>query len=239
MALSLLHRWLAHYDPIHRGWTPSGIANGVCSTSGYFFPRIHGGYNLRRTVGDVPDASAPIVGAAGADATTIQTFPWVTHEASTSYAYWLTAVNGGGVENLIDEVMGQTGFDASGEWVGASPNAPSDLNVTPTAGGRFVLRWNYMPDGQQTEPAQFNLYHGGGTGTVDFENLAATVAYDRGRFFYAYLSEPFGHATRVRWVVRAASAAGVEDPNETIVSGWAEAQAPPVNPAVVLTRVQA
>lgn len=238
MISSLLECWLAHYDPIHRGWTPSGIANGVCATSGYFFPRIRGGYNLRRCAGEALDAAAAIIGAAGADATTIRTFPWVAHEASTSYVYGLTAMSGGGVENVIDEVLSHTAFDAAGEWVGARPNAPSDLRVTPTAGGRFVLQWNYTRDGEQAEPAQFNVYHDNGTGAVDFEHLAAMVDYRRGQFCYTYSSEAFAHAACIRWVVRAASAAGVEEANEMAVGGWAEAQAPPVNPAVLLTCVQ-
>ncbi|UCD28531.1 MAG: hypothetical protein JSV03_15855, partial [Planctomycetota bacterium] len=99
MVVSLLQRWLSHYDPIHRGWTPVGIANGICTTVGYSFPRIRGGYNLRRAVDRKPEASDLIVGVAGADAQTIHNFSWVTHQASTDYYYRLTAVSGGGVEN--------------------------------------------------------------------------------------------------------------------------------------------
>ena len=29
----LLEKWLRHYDPIHRGWTPAGIANGAVTTA--------------------------------------------------------------------------------------------------------------------------------------------------------------------------------------------------------------
>ena len=235
MGSTLLAKWLAYYDPIHRGWTPTGIANGICATSGFFFPRIEGGYNLRRVVGEVPDASALIVGAAGAEATTIRTFPWVTHDASTTYAYRLTAVNGGGVEDWTEEVIAETEFDVQGDWVGARPNAPADLRVAPAAGGKFVLRWTYSGEGEQAEPAVFRVYHDNGTGTVDFETVIATVTHGRGRFHYRYLSEAFANGTRVRWVVRAVSAAGVEEVNERVVFAWADAQAPSVNPTVVIT----
>ncbi len=235
MCNGFLAKWLAYYDPIHRGWTPAGIANGVCATVGFFFPRIRGGYNLRRGVGEVPDASEPIVGAAGADATTIRTFPWMMHDASTTYVYRLTAINGGGVENWSDEVVASTGFDAAGDWVGSRPNAPADLRVTPGAGGKFVLRWTYSRPGEQAEPAAFRLYNDGGTGSVDFETIVATVEYRRGRFHYCYSSEAFASGTRVRWVVRAVSAEGVEDTNEQVAFGWADALAPSADPTVVIT----
>jgi len=56
----------AHYDPIHRGYTPRGIANGVTATGGWCFPRVlSGGYNLYRGPSAASiDFSRP-VGAAG------------------------------------------------------------------------------------------------------------------------------------------------------------------------------
>ena len=235
MGSGLLAKWLAYYDPIHRGWTVTGIANGVCTTSGFFFPRIAGGYNLRRGVGEVPDASALVVGAAGEGATTIRTFPWVTHDASTAYVYRLTAVNGGGVEDWTEEVVAETVFDDLSDWVGARPNPAADLRVTPAAGGKFVLRWTYSREGEQAEPAAFRVYHDNGTGAVDFETVIATVTCRRGRFHYRYLSDAFANGTRVHWAVRAVSADGVEEVNEQAVFGWADAQAPAADPTVVIT----
>jgi len=231
----LLAKWLAHYDPIHRGWTPGGIANGVCTTVGFFFPRIAGGYNLRRAVGEMPDASALIAETDGAAATTISTFPWVGHDAGTSYVYRLTPVGGGGVENLTDEVLAMTGFDAAGNWVGARPNAPADLRAAPAAGGRFVLRWTYSSQGQQAEPAAFRIYNDGGSGSVDYETVVGTVSYQGERFHYTYTSEPFANDAPVLWAVRAVSAAGAEEDNEHVVFGRADALAPPINPTVVIT----
>lgn len=235
MSSGLLAKWLVHYDPIHRGWTPGGIANGLCGTNGFFFPRIRGGYNLRRSVGQVPDAAALIVGAAGADATEIRTFPWVTHAASTTYVYRLNPINGGGVANWDDETITTAAFNPSGEWVGPRPNPPSDLRVMPTAGGKFVLRWTYNREGQQTEPSVFWVYHDGGTGEVDYDTIVAWVDYSRGRVHYDYTSGAFSHGARVQWAVRTVSTEGVAEKNEQVVPGWAEALAPPVNPTVVVT----
>jgi hypothetical protein len=237
MCDNLLAKWLAYYDPIHRGWTPGGIANGVCATSGFFFPRIRGGYNLRRGEGSVPDGSAPIVGAAGADADTIRTLPWIGHEADTTYVYRLTAINGGGVENFIDAITAETPFDASAIWLGARPNPPGDLRVTPSVNGSFVLRWTYTVNGEQAEPASFNVYSDGGTGSIDFENPAANLTYRRGRFHYDYTSIGFAHGTKVRWAVRAVTGAGVEDAGEVTAFGWADAEPPPINPTTVVSCV--
>ena len=137
MGCSLLEKWLIHYDPIHRGATMSGIANGVVATHGFSFPRIAGGYNLRRGEGFVPAGSSMIVGTAGADANSIDTFAWVTHAAGVTYTYRLTPIGGGGVENLADEVVSVVAFDGGSDWIGLRPNAVSDLQVRPAADGRF------------------------------------------------------------------------------------------------------
>lgn len=235
MSFDLLAKWLTWYDPIHRGWTPEGIANGVCATSGYSFPRIRGGYNLRRAIGEVPDGTAVIVGAAGADATTIQTFPWVSHAADTEYTYRVTAIGGGGVENVTDEITAVVPFDDGGDWVGLKPNAPTDLRVTAASGGKFTLKWTYNRAGEQVEPSQFRIYNDAGSGTVDYETVVSMVTYRRGRFHYETLSSAFDDGARVRWSVRAVSAGGVEEENLVVVEQWADAQAPPINPTVWLT----
>ena len=96
----LLRRWLAHYDPIHRGYTPRGIANAVCATNGWAFPRVRGGTNLYRgsPTAEAVDLTHP-VGAAGRGATTIANFPWRPHGAGKEYYYVLRAIGGGGVES--------------------------------------------------------------------------------------------------------------------------------------------
>jgi len=232
MVRSLLSRWLEHYDSVHRGWTPRGIANAVCSTCGFGFPRIRGGYNLYRSAGGVPEAGRVPVGAAGADAGVVRTFPWVTHAAGTTYVYRLTSLNGGGAENIEDEVLCRVAFDAAGGWVGLRPNAVSDLRVTSLSGGRFEVVFCYMREGEQAEPVRFDVYCDGGTGEVDFGSAVGSVGYQRGRLHYTYVSEAFAHDTPVRWSVKAVSAAGVASEACGVVTGRAAAQAPPADPVV-------
>ncbi len=234
MTGQLLQRWLEYYDPIHRGWTPRGIANGVCATNGYFYPRIYGGYNLSRAVGGVPDASAEIVGAAGFDASTIATFPWIGHEPETTYSYRLTALNGGGRENLSHVETADAVFDDGGIWLGALPNAPGDLGVRPAAGGRFLVTWTYNHEGEAAPPVHFNLYHDGGTGTVDYDTVVATVTYRRGQYHFAYTSNPFANNTRVTWAVRAVAIPFIAEGNVRTAFAYADAAAPPINPTVVI-----
>ena len=210
-----------------------GIANGVCATSGYSFPRIRGGTLLRRAVGSTAGASAEVVGAAGADEGTIKTFGWVTHGANTTYTYRLTAMSGGGVENVTDARSATLVFDGSAAWSGALPNPVSDLRARPSANGTFVARWTYNREAEQSEPATFRVYHDSGTGTIDYGSPVATVAYVRGQFHYRYASGSFADGTRVKWAVRARSSAGVEEANDVVALGVADATAPPINPMVV------
>lgn len=239
MSTDLLSKWLSHYDPLNRGFTPAGIANAVCATNGFFFPRMKGGHHLRRKIGAAPGASDPIVGSAGHDATTIRTFPWITHEPSTEYTYRLSPIGGGGVENLTDSTTTLVAFDSSGRLLGPRPNPPADLRLTPLSAGRFCLQWTYNSDNEQTAPAEFRLYHDAGTGTIDFTNAAARIPYRPGRFHYEYISPAFPHGQRIRWAVRAASPTGAESQNGPPAAGWAISSPPAANPAVIISRADA
>ena len=233
----MLQEWLRYYDPIHRGWTPAGIAHGVCATNGFSFPRIRGGYVLRRSVGGAAGGSGEVVAAAGAEAAAVRTFPWVRHEAGADYTYRLTAINGGGIENLQEVSAARAVFDGSGRWLGPRPNAPADLRVTPIRGGRFRVRWTYSPKGQEVEPAEFRVYCGVGWSGVDYGSAAGRVAYDGDRVHFGYASEPFADGTRVTWAVRAVSAAGREEDNALSATGWADALPPAARPTVIVGRV--
>lgn len=232
----LLNKWLAHYDPIHRGWTPAGIANGVCTTSGYSFPRIRGGYNLRRACGRPAHAADVIVGAAGIDAAEVRTFPWVRHEPDSSCEYALTAISGGGIENWTQAARCSVGFDAAGQWLGPHPNQPRDLRVKELAGGRFLLRWTYAEAGQAVAPAEFRVYTDHGGEAVDYSRPEGLVAYRSRRMHFAFISAAFPEAARVRWAVRAASLAGLESAGTCEASGLADAAGPAAR-AVVLADV--
>lgn len=222
----LLRKWLAWYDPIHRGWTPRGIAGGTCATSGFCFPRVRGGYLLRRASGGAPTSDSPIAGAAGADACEVREWPWMTHVAGTAYVYRLHAVNGGGVEEKGEDNTAVVEFDGDGLWTGARPNRPTGLWVRPIAGGRFELRWGYAPRGEQAEPSEFRVFTDGGGGAVEYAAAVGQAAYRAGRRAYRFVTPAFAHGARVRWAVRAVTADGVDDGNTATVVGVADAIGP-------------
>jgi hypothetical protein len=224
----LLNKWLAHYDTIHRGWTPRGIAAGVCATNGFAFPRVSGGYNLyRRIVAQGIDSAVGPVGAAGAGATSIGNFPWRPHAADTVYAYSVRSVGGGGVESAASSPERIVVVDEGGVAVGPRPNSPVMVTVSPAAGGRFWVRWVYAKRFEEAAPATFEVLHFPRPGVVDPEAPEpALVPYVRGKSVYGYLSDGFGHGVERRWRVRAISGEGVDDRNDALVPGFADAAAP-------------
>lgn len=228
----LIERWLQHYDPIHRGWTREGIAYGRCATNGYSFPRIRGGYLLRRHLKTETTAEGVVVGSAGADAETVTTFPWVAHAVDAEYMYHLTAINGGGVENSEEPASAQVRTDSEGHFIGPRPNAPMELRVKPAADGRFRLEWRYVSAEEQVTPQGFRLYHDDGTGIVDYGTVIATVGYEANRVHYRYDSTPFPHGALRRWAVRAVSPDGVESVPSPIGRAWSDAESPPCDPAI-------
>lgn len=223
----LLERWLLHYDPIHRGYTQRGIANGVTATCGWGFPRVGGGYNLYRSVnGAAVDGDRP-VGAAGRSATSIESFSWRPHAVSTDYAYSVRSIGGGGVESADSEGV-LAAFDGVGALIGPAPHAASDVAVRAISGGRFEVRWRYDAAGEAVAPAMFRLFHDGGSGTVDYGTVVGTVTYGACRALYAYVSGGFGHDVRRVWGVRAVSDEGVEEENELTAAAWSDDLAPSV-----------
>ncbi|MEE9293507.1 MAG: hypothetical protein V3W34_00880 [Phycisphaerae bacterium] len=235
MASDMFAKWLKHYDPIHRGHTPAGLANGVTATNGWSFPRVQGGYNLYRGANgwESIDFADP-VGAGQRTATSIFNFSWRGHAAATRYVYAVKAVSGGGVESAGSTPALVAEFDGGGNLVGLRPNGPTEVLVLPAVGGRFLVRWVYASRLQEAEPAQFNVYHDAGTGTVDYQTVIAQVAYRKGRAHYQYTSGAFGHGARRVWSVRAVTGQGVDDGNVLSAFGWADADAPQAHPLVQL-----
>ncbi len=233
-------KWLAHYDPIHRGWTPRGIATGLCTTNGFFFPRVRGGYHLRRATGAIPSMDAAIVGAGAAGETTIREFPWVTRTPGAVYVYRLNAIGAGGVEEAGTDNLATVEFDAAGNWVGARPTGPANLRVRPLAGGRFELRWTYSEPNTAAagEAIEFRVFSDGGTGTMDYVTAVATIAVRARRLHYRYATAAFPHGAKVKWAVRAYTAQTVHDGNTNAVFAWADAEGPPAVPAFVARRGQ-
>lgn len=219
-------KWLAHYDPIHRGWTPHGIANGVCATNGFCFPRVAGGYNLYRlTAGEGGDVV--IVGSAGANAAVVETFAWRPGRAETAYTFELRSIGGGGVESVAGEGGVAVAFDADAAPESLRPNAPRDVSVSPTAGGCFIVRWRHVERGQEVAPVGFNIYSDSGTGTIDFESPIGAVPYRLRAIFFECTAGAFAHGAAVTFAVRAVAASGADDGQLRQAWGRAVAQGPP------------
>lgn len=235
MASKLLQDWLGTYDPIHRGWTRAGIANGLTATNGFSFPRVRGGYNLYRTAAGDPN-SPVLVGAAGADAVEIQPFAWVSHDPSSEYMYRLVPVGGGGVENWTDITETAVWFDESGAWVGPLPNAPTDLQAIPLSMGRVAVRWSYFPHGEQTAPEGFHLYGNVGT-DIDYGSIAGSTPYQPGQVHYEFITLPQPDGIKLGWAVRAFAPSQQEEQNLNRVFVLTRRLGPPANPVVRVTVV--
>lgn len=236
MSSNLLQRWLSTYDPIHRGWTRAGIANGLSATSGFSFPRIRGGYNLYRAPVGTVNPVWELVGAADADAMEIRTFPWVEHGPGSESFYRLVPVGGGGVENWTDVTLATVRFSEYGFWVGSSPNAPCDLQVLPFRSGRFIVRFSYYPNGEEIAPLGFRLYSTT-EDEIDYGSVETEIAYLAGRIHFEYLTPPWPDGQRVGWAVRAYGPSGHEEQNTNKVFARARAAGPPAQPVVKLTVV--
>ncbi|MCB9849126.1 MAG: hypothetical protein H6817_00305 [Phycisphaerales bacterium] len=233
-----LEKWLRHYDPIHRGYTPQGIANGVCATRGFAFPRVAGGYNLYRALGEVVATDdAEIVGAASANALAIATFAWRPAAAATAYHFAVTAIGGGGVESAVGAFQVAVAFDDDGLAVAPVPNAPVDLRVTPLADGCFEVAWRYDMRDEAVSPERFDVF--GGAGAVDYETPLGNVTYRARAGWYAFVTEGYAHDAVGCFGVRAVSAAGVDDGNTVIACGRAQAVGPPVHREVFAAVVEA
>jgi len=235
----LLDKWLAHYDPIHRGWTPRGIAQGVCATRGFAFPRLAGGYTLYR--GPAPDGPVDTyrpVGACGPAARTVSTFDWWPMDASSDYVFALASVGGGGVESVTSAPFVRVSTDDAGDALPPAPNAPRELQAAAISGGRFELSWRYDRRDEAARPESFAVYGGEDPATIDYETVLGAVNYARNVQCFAWESSAYDHDAVRSFAVRAVSAAGAVDDNTFVVSARALATGPAVHDAVFTERVE-
>lgn len=233
----LLERWLYHYDSIHRGWTPDGIANGMPATNGFAFPRIRGGYNLyRRSVSGKGFSDPQVVGAAGSQATSLQTFSWAAADELDKARFELRSIGGGGAESLATPGGVRVDIDEFGQPTPPRPNAPNSLSLEPAAGGAFALTWRYAEGGQEVAPVEFRVFTDNASGDVDFENAVGVVAYRARAGEFVFGTAENAHGSVHQFVVRAFATDGTHDGNEVVVAGWADALPPPL-PSVVLTEI--
>lgn len=236
----LLSKWLVHYDPIHRGWSPRGIANGLCATSGFAFPRVAGGYNLYRSQADAgdPDYAAP-VGAAGASAREIATFSWLPHAANATYVYAVRSIGGGGVESAPSALSKTVPFDDAGDPAALQPNSVTNLAVRAIAAGRFEVSWGYLIEEEDAPPAHFEVYSDHGAGTIDFETPIGAVVYVPRRSRFSFVTGSHEHGAVLTFAVRAVSADGGVAESPLAVAAIADADAPSIQPQVFVQIMEA
>lgn len=236
-----LTKWLRYFSPLfagrfdfHRGAAEPTIdawARGLALSRGRFWIRVRGGHDIRRASGRRPTAADTLVARTDGPALQSATFPWIRHAPATEYWYAAFAVGFGGVTADESSPLLRASFDAAGNLRSPLPNAPTHLSVTPTAGGRFGLRWRYVEAGQEAAPQQFDIFNDAATpGTIDYSVAVATIGYRPRAAGFEYLSDAFAHGTPVRWAVRARSAAGDADGNIVVVDAVADA-APPAGSA--------
>ncbi len=231
---NLLDRWLIHYDPIHRGWTPGGIANGVCATNGFAFPRVAGGYNLYRR--EVGEQVIEIVGAAGANADRIQNFSWAVADALDEVCFELRSIGGGGVESAATGVGVDVEFDSLAQPDALRPNVPQNLAVERRAGGRFEILWQYGERDQEVAPELFRVYTDNASGVIDYKNPIGEVAYIARQRHFTFLTGTHTHGLTLLFAVRAFALGGEHDGNESTAAQWADAIAPAL-PQVVIAEI--
>jgi len=224
----LLQKYLDHYDPLFLGMGRRALANGVHATLGQMFPRSSGGHNLYRGIGSPEqiDWNDP-VGAASKDAAGIRNFDDRGHDTGSAYYYAVRAVSPGGVEQDDRDQVARLSFDAAGQAIVPSVEAPCDLQVAPVAGGRFRVNWYYGVAEADQSPKEFRIYSNNGSGGVDYNTVVASVPFKFWQRHYEYVSQSFGSGTVVAWGVRTANSADQEERNTVTVSTTADAAGPP------------
>ncbi len=163
--------------------------------------------------------------------------PTVTWEsdaivAAGIYNYGVRAEDAGGKEEFNSDVTVTVEIkDSPIEEVPELPNAPVGLTLTPVAGGKIQLDWQYDTLNQEVVPVQFNIYYDNNTGVVDYVTPLNTVLYSTGTANGRYLSFTFttgalGDGLEYIFGVRAESAAGDEEENIVTETDTADSTAP-------------
>ena len=227
MAISLLTRFLAHYDPLFYGATAGGIAAGpllMSGVAGWCDPA--GRHLLYRGDDDVAaiDYDTP-VGAASptaTDPTKIDMFSGYSIDADSIYYFAVRAVGRGGAEEENTDQIVRVETDGLGDFLPRVPNAPRHLMVTPVAGGKLLLRWRYDSTGQQVAPTNYRIYHDNGSPSKTMIWAPALDVVEG----TTYLTEAYAAGTRVQFGVRAYSNDGGQENNTDTVFGLADVNGP-------------
>lgn len=187
---------------------------------------------LRRKVypGDVEDWY--YAGATHDTESTIQNWDGITHEVSSGYEYVAARCFPNGFVGEVSEPV-RVDFDGDGSIITpALPTWPESLEVTPTAGGKFMLTWRYYGWGQGSAPTDFQIFRGATVAGIDYDSVVATVAYDPSSETQSHETGAYGDGTPHAWAVRARNSGGVKELNE-LTTGVKRAEAGTPTAAII------
>lgn len=228
MALTLLQRWLAHYDPAGRGWSAMGIAAGAHAVGGLGW--IGGARTLlfRGATRATIDRTHP-VGVAPSSESSIAVRADIELADGTHY-FQAIPYGPGGVAAVVNASRPQiVAVVIDGGVVDPKPEPVRQLRATPEAGGEVTVGWTFLHSAGRVVPDEFAVFTDAGGGTIDYETPVAVVARRlsaSGEGEYAWRSEAFADGLAVKWAVRSRITDGADDGSTTEVTCTADASAP-------------
>jgi hypothetical protein len=160
------------------------------------------------------------------------------HVANTAWQYAAVRVQGNGYESAASEPV-RVDFDNAGDLINPRlPAWPLEVAATPIAGGEFRITWVYDPWGQGDWPADFAVYEGADAGSIDYDTIVGTVAFDPAAGEQVFTtSETYGDGTEHCFAVRGRNSSGVEEKN-TITTAVVTARASGPAAATIRRAVQ-
>ncbi|MFH2202328.1 MAG: hypothetical protein ABIJ96_04395 [Elusimicrobiota bacterium] len=114
-----------------------------------------------------------------------------------------------------------TSFDVvvSTFLVGSAPEPPGGLRAEPLSGARVLLEWSISPT---TTVVRYSIYSDGGTGTVDYGVLFASVTSPT----TSYTTGALADGTTYLFALRARDETGLEEVNTSVVASVVALTAP-------------
>ena len=190
------------------GHGSNALKLGTVLTCGWFWTRVGGCCLLYR--GERLDSIdfSNILAAASYDANQISPSSSLKHEAGASYFYLVRRTNGCGQQEKTLSAVVKVSFDSDGYLTPAGPNRVFDGTAEVVEENKIRLVWFYCPAGQRSAPTCFSIYCDNGTGEIDYEHPAGTIAY-HGASFYSYQSEALAAGTYL-FVIRTEAVKGVQ-----------------------------
>lgn len=154
--------------------------------------------------------------------------------ANSEAYYYVNTVSGCGVESTISASsrMRRVAMDGDNELIPPTPNAPTGLNLTAGEAGEVTAAWRHSNGSAEADVAGFNVYVATGEDAFDYDtqdfviDTPATTRLSLGSF---------ANGTTVRCVVRAKTAAGIEETNTTAATTTAVAAAPEAPSAITVS----